>query len=208
MKLLNFIIYLYLNFLFSYSKFKDEIIDFNFEKIEFSQVTCVPDLGTYLFYIKGNFSHSPSIKNLITFNLDSSKREVICHPLEKTSVTNEQLQCEINTCNYPINEENIFLPISPPKIEGYNFPNWKQILGEKPGLSNKIPEDNIKCLPKDLNSYNIFSIKSQGCSNKQNIISIDGKWSDESKIIPKKFEIELNNKINAICSSIKILDFT
>ena len=201
MKPIN-IIYFLLCFLFL--KCKDNIIDFNIEKIELSQAPCIPQLGKYLFYIKGNFNESPSVTNIITFYLDSSNFKAICYPLEKTSVSNDQLQCEINTYYYPLNEQNIFLPINPPIIEGYNFPNWKQILGENPGISNKIPEENIKCLPKELNSYNINFIKSQGCSNNKNIILMKGSWSDESKIIPQNFKIELSNKNIANCLTLYI----
>ena len=193
---------IFLSFLISYLKCKDEIIDFNVEKIEISQVSCIPKLGTYLFYIIGEFSSSPDIKNVIFFNFQSSNSKAICHPLEQTLVSKDQLQCEINICDYPINDENLFLPVNPPNVEGYNFPNWNKVISKYPGESNKIPEDNIICIPMELNSYNISSIKSEGCSNAKNIILIDGKWSDESQLLPGSFEIILNNGNKANCGKI------
>lgn len=195
---------IFLSFLIPYLKCKDEIIDFNVEKIEISQVSCIPKLGTYLFYIIGEFSSSPNIKNVITFNFQSSNSKAICHPLEQTLVSKDQLQCEINICDYPINDENIFLPINPPKIDGYNFPNWNKVISKYPGESNKIPEDNIICKPMELNSYNIFSLKNEGCSNEKNIILIDGKWSDESQLLPGSFEMTLNNGNKANCETINL----
>lgn len=200
---MNFIIsiILFLSPLISYSKCKDEIIEFYVEKIEISQVSCIPKLGTYLFYIIGEFSSSPNIKKLISLNFQSSNFKAICRPLEQTLVSKDQLQCEINVCDYPINDENIFLPINPPNTDGYEFPNWNKVISKFPGESNKIPEDNIICIPMELNSYNISSIKSEGCSNKKNIILIDGKWSDESQLLPKSFEIILNNGNQAKCET-------
>ena len=43
-----------------------------------------------------------------------------------------------------------------------------------------------------------MSIESQGCSNNKNIILIDGKWSDESKVEPTNFNFiiqKANNKL-------------
>lgn len=195
---------LLLSLLISYSKCIEDIIDFNVEKIEIPQVSCIPKLGTYLFYIIGEFSSSPNIKKTISFNFQSSNSKAICRPLEQTIVSKDQLQCEIDICEYPINDENIFLPINPPKIDGYNFPNWNKVISKYPGESNKIPEDNIICFPMKLNSYNISSIKSEGCSNEKNIVLIDGKWSDESQILPKSFEIFLDNGNKAKCETINL----
>lgn len=197
MNLIKYEIYLSFIFFISYSKSKDEKVEFNVEKIELPQLACIPYLGSYLFYLKGKFNKSPIITNEIIFMLESTNSKVVCHPLENTIISNDQLQCELNICDNPINNKNLFLPVNPPNIDGYIFPNWKQVIGENPGKSNKIPEDNINCTAKELNSYNISDIKSQGCSNKQNIILIDGKWSDDAKLKPGKFGIKLaNNKAN------------
>ena len=56
----------------------------------------------------------------------------------------------------------------------------------------------------ELNSYNISSIKSEGCSNVKNIILIDGKWSDESQLLPGSFEMALNDGNKANCETINL----
>ena len=197
MKIKNIIIIISLiYFLILYSNCKESNIEFKVDNISLPQLSCIPNLAKYLFYIKGEFSQTPSITNLISFNLEYTNLKVICYPLEKTLVSEDQLQCIINLCDYPINNENIFLPINPPTISGYAFPNWKESIGKTPGISNKITENSIKCTPKELNSYNIISIKSQGCSDKKNIILIEGKWADESKLIPEDFNIDIKLENN------------
>jgi hypothetical protein len=184
-------------------KCKEEDISFLVENITLSQVSCLPNLGTYLFYIKGQFSQPPKITNIISFNLESPHNsKTTCYPLEKTSVSDDQLQCEINICDYPINKENITLPINPPTISGYTFPNWKELIGADPGISNIIPEYNIKCTPQEINSYKILSIKSEGCTNNKNIILIDGKWYNDSQLTPGQFKIKTSNNNIANCNYI------
>lgn len=202
MKFSYLLISLYILFLISNSKCKEEDVEFRVQNIELPQVSCIPNLGTYIFYLKGNFNISPLVTNIIELNLENpTNSKSICYPLEKTSVSSAQLQCIINTCDYPINSENILLPIEPPNTLGYKFPNWKELIGANPGTSNKIPEDNIKCLPKEINSYTLSSIKSQGCSNKKNIILVNGKWNDETQLVPneKNFVIKLINNNIANC---------
>jgi len=188
---------LFIILLISYAYSLEEDIEFKVEKIELPQARCAPNLATYLFYIKGEFSQSPNITNIITINLENPlNSKAICYPLEKTSVTSDQLQCLINTVEFPINNENILLPVTLPNVEGYKFPNWKEVIGGTPGASNKVPEDNIKCVPKEMNSYDISSIKSQGCSNKKNIILIEGKWEDETKLVPKEYDFTIKSNSN------------
>lgn len=188
---------IFINLLLSYIYCAEEDIEFKVEKIKLPQVTCAQNLATYLFYIKGEFSHSPIITNTITLNLENPPNsKAVCYPMEKTSVTSDQLQCSINTVEFPINNQNILLPVTLQNAEGYRFPNWKEVIGGTPGTSNKVPEDNIKCVPKELNSYDISSIKSQGCSNKKNIILIDGKWKDETKLVPKEYNFKIKTDNN------------
>jgi hypothetical protein len=195
MKFRYFIIFIIL--LISYIYCAEEDIEFKVEKIELPQVTCAPNLATYLFYIKGEFSQSPKITNIIILYLENPPNsKAVCYPLEKTSVTSDQIQCTINTVEFPINNENILLPVTVQNTEGYRFPNWQEVIGGNPGTSNKVPEDNIKCVPKEMNSYDITSIKSQGCSNKKNIILIDGKWKDEIKLVPKEYDFKIKSNSN------------
>ena len=174
-----------------YSYCKESNIEFKVYNITIPQLSCIPNLGQYLFYIQGEFSQSPIVTNIISFNLENSNTKVFCYPLEKTIVSEDQLQCVIDILDYPINNEYLFLPINAPNSDGWTFPNWKEIIEKNPGTSNKITENKIICVPKELNSYNIVSITSQGCSNNQNIILIKGKWIEESKLIPEDFNINI-----------------
>ncbi len=184
----------------SYVKCKEEDISFTVVNITISQVSCFPYLGTYLFYITGQFNKPPKITNTITFNLDTPVGSTVtCYALDKTPVSPDQFQCTIDLCDYPINNQNITLPVNPPSVSGYSFPNWKEIIGVEPGISNLVPEYDIKCTPQEINSYTISSIKSEGCSKNENIITIDGKWYDESQLTPDKFNIKTTNGNLAKC---------
>jgi hypothetical protein len=115
---------IFINFIISYTYCAEEDIEFKVEKIELPQVTCASNLATYLFYIKGEFNQPPIITNTITLNLENPPNsKTVCYPLEKTSLTSDLLQCSINTVEFPINNENILLPVTLQNAEGYRFPN-------------------------------------------------------------------------------------
>ena len=184
-------------------------IDFMIEKIGLPQLPCVANLGTYIFYIIGEFSSPPSVTKTININLETSsknKLDSICYPLEKTEVSPSQFQCEINILSIiPIIRQKIYIQIDAPKTIEYNFPNWKEKIGSNPGISNKIPEDDIACLPKEINSFVTKGLINEGCSNGKNIITISGSWSDKSKlIIPSFFSLEMRLKNNLITHCVSV----
>ena len=206
MKKLNFLIFSFIGYLLSYSQCAEEKIEFTIDNIEVPQASCIPNSGAYLFYLKGEFNNPPIVTNYLSFYLESSIFKAICYPLEKTSVSKDQLQCTIDLCDSPINNQNIFLPINPPNSNEYSFPNWKEKIGANPGISNKISDKSINCSPNEINSFNITSIKSQGCSDNTNIILIEGNWLGESKIIPSQGlspYINLSNNKLTNCKNIK-----
>ena len=206
MKIITIIIISFISFFISNSQCKDEQIEFNIDKIEIPQASCIPNLGAYLFYLKGEFNKSPIITNDIAFNLESSNFKVICYPLEKTSITKDQFQCTIDICDTPINNQELFLPIIAPNTNEYIFPNWKEKIGSQPGITNKITTSSIRCIPNEINSFNITSFINQGCSDNKNIITIEGNWLDEDKILPSfplSVYIDLLNNKMIDCKNVK-----
>ena len=79
---------------------------------------------------------------------------------------------------YPLEDEDIYLPLYPPEEKGYKFKNWENIIGVNPGESNVIKD--VTCLPKAENIFIPSSLKYEGCSNKKNIFKIYGEWEDNT----------------------------
>jgi len=187
------IIFLLLNIFQINSKFplKDEKVDINIISLELPQLPCIPNLSTFLFNIKVEFSKSPKITKTLAINL-SSNIVSLCYPFENTTVSDSFFQCEIDIVDYPINNINIYLPLDSPNSDYYNFLNWKDVIGKNPEISNRISDKEIYCVPKELNYFKINEIKSEGCSNDKNIISLQGNWMNENVIIPKSLEFNFN----------------
>ena len=176
---------------------EEDKIDIKIISISLPQVPCTPSLATYLFNINCNFSKVPLITQTITLSLSSNIKS-LCYPLESTEVSDSILQCEINIVDYPINNQNIFLPLEPPESDYYTFNNWKEIIAAQPDISNKISDKEISCLPKALNSFVINDYSNQGCINDNNYITLIGKWNDENILMGKKFEFDFE-KIKGQC---------
>ena len=175
----------------------DEKINIEIISLSLPQASCIPNLSTFIYHIKVNFSSKPYIKSTLSIDLSSNIKS-LCYPFENTSVTDSFFQCEINIVDYPINNKKIYLPLKSPISDYYNIINWDKI------SSKPITEKEIKCIPLELNAYKIDEIKKEGCSNNKNIISLKGKWKDESKQIPKNFEVTFDNlkgKCNIIYSN-------
>ena len=181
-------------------KEKNEKIDITIISLELPNPSCIPELSSYIYHIKVEFSKSPDITKPLSIDLSSNIKS-LCYPFEKTSVSDSFLQCQINTVDYPIKNKNLYLPIKAPYFDDYNFIKWEEIIGKNPEVSNKISEKEIYCVPQELNSFKINEIKNEGCSNNNNIISIKGQWKDEKIIIPKNFELNLD-KIKGKCNLI------
>jgi hypothetical protein len=134
--------------------------------------------GEYDFYIYGDMNKDIEGWETITINLNTpsdQKIEATCKPYYNKLI--QYFICQINICEYPLNNIDIYLPIEPPISEKYGFINWKNIIGESPGISNKISKSKVTCLPKELNTFIPSSIKSEGCENKnKNIFTIYGNW--------------------------------
>ena len=182
-------------------KIKNEKIDIKIKSIELPQLSCIPNLSSFIYHIKVEFSKSPDITKTINIILNS-KIKSICYPFENTTITDSFLQCKIDVVDYPIKNENLYLPLEAPNSDEYNFINWKEKMGEKPE-SNKISDKEIYCIPKELNSFKITETKNEGCSDNNNILSMKGEWNDENKLIPNNFEFSFD-KMKGICNIISI----
>ena len=182
------------------SKLSNELVNVSVKSVELPQASCIPSLSTFIYQIKVDFSKSPAIKNILSLDLSSNIKS-LCYPFENTSVTDSFFQCEINTVDFPIKNKKIFLPLKAPNSNFYNFIDWENTIGKTPDISNKISDKEINCIPKELNSYKINEIKSEGCVNDNNIISLKGQWENESIQIPENYKIILD-KLNGNCTII------
>ena len=176
---------------------QEEKININITSVDLPPFPCIPNLSTFLFNIKVEFSKSPDITKTLSLNL-SPNIVSSCYPFENTSVTDSFFQCKIDVVDYPINNINIYLPLVAPNSDYYNFLNWNETIGKEPEISNRISDKEIYCIPKELNSYEISEMKNEGCSNDKNIISLKGHWKDKNLIIPENFEFNFD-KIKGKC---------
>ena len=150
------------------------------KNIEIGFEPCLDTYGIYFFYIYVEINKEIDISEKITINLDTSSDKIIeatCTPFFNEIFS--YFLCEINICVYPLNNIDIYLPINPPKLKKYGFKNWKEIIGNSPGISNKISK--VTCLPKEKNIFIPSSIKSEGCKENKNVFSIYGKWMYNEK---------------------------
>ena len=143
---------------------------------------CYSSLGTISIQIYGTFSQETSIfdENIyIEFTTSEKKIKSKCYTVEFNSFSLHYLSCEIDiSLYYPLNNVDVFLPVNAPQVSGYKFVNWEKVIGNNPDISNKI---TISCLPKESNTFNINSIKADGCSGGNNTFTISGEWSQEKK---------------------------
>ena len=148
------------------------------KKVQLGFFPCSETIGVFDFYIYGDMNKDIETWETITINLNTpsdQKIEATCIPYYTKLI--QYFICQINICEYPLNNIDIYLPIEPPISEKYGFINWKNIIGESPGISNKISKSKVTCLPKELNTFIPSSIKSEGCENKnKNIFTIYGNW--------------------------------
>ena len=165
---------------------------------------CTPSLGDIVIDINGEFSEEPDL--LAKVNLEFTTSEGFTIKSESSPfngiLTSEEdfLQCPIDiNLYYPLKEIDIFLQVDPPQESGYQFPNWKETIGSNPDVSNKISK--ITCLPKKYNTFNVNSIKNNGCSGNKNSFTIYGKWEDNDNLPSLDFDFQFfleNNKKDLI----------
>ena len=147
------------------------------KKVSLGILPCSEMEGDYYFYINVDMNKDISLSEKLTINLYTSsdqKIEAICTPFYV--IIQPFFICHINILKYPLNNVDIYLPNEPPISKKYAFINWKKTIGKSPGISNKISNSKVTCLPKEKNTFIPSSIKSEGCESKKNIFTIYGKW--------------------------------
>ena len=186
---MNFIILIGFLFLKFFCKQEESEISFKVINITQSPLRCMSTLGTYLFYIYGEFSSAPNIKNIITLDLaEPSNAKALCYPFSPTTIKGDFIQCEINLCDCNITDK-ILLSENEPKISGYSFPNWEETIGSNPGISNEVDE-NITCYPEAVATFNTLNVESNGCNKKNNVLKLNGKWDND--VNDMKFELDID----------------
>ena len=137
------------NYYYNYNKDNNENINtdsssqiFTVVDIELGILPCFKAAGSFTFYINGIFSKEVNILDKVNINLSTSsgKRiKSVCTPFDKTKYSKANLQCDIDiSMYYPLEDEDIYLPLNPPEEKGYKFKNWENIIGVNPGESNVI----------------------------------------------------------------------
>ena len=196
----TFLVFLVFLFVQYFCKEQESQITFTVYGIKECILPCVPALGSYTFYIEGEFSSTPSFIDTLTLNLlQPLNAQAICNPFGKTSYSNGVLQCEINLCDYKI-DGNILLQLDVPKDSIYIFKNWEQTIGVSPGTSNKV--DNTTCLPEAKAIFNVTNIEKNGCNGNKNVLKLNGKWDKEVDNIKFDLKIDGHSK-KAYCSYVK-----
>ena len=95
--------------------------------------------SNFIFNIDGTFDdYSKANNNFVLNNMETSngkKLMATCYPSKHTRDT---FGCIIDINKYPLNNVNITLPITPPKVTGYTFKNWEKTIGYNAGVTNKL----------------------------------------------------------------------
>jgi len=158
---------------------------FTVKNIDVGWIACMKVTGSYVFDIEGDFSKEVNILDKVVIDLLSSegkKIKAICTPFDKTKYIDAKLQCDIDICKYSLEGIDLYLPTSAPETDGYQFKDWKKIIGAEPGKSNVISD--VYCIPDIKNTFKIKNIENKGCFKEKIMFKIFGEWEDnnESKI--------------------------
>ena len=167
-------------------------------KINQRNIACFSTIGSYDFYIEGQFFGKTNILKKFYLQLETSSGSKITSMCTPFQFLGHRFQCSIEICRYPLNNDDIILPVETPQDSNYDFFNWKEIIGTSPGISNVI--SNVNCLPEESNVFVPSSIDVGKCSGNKNVFTINGSWSDKSEInLPilseyLNFELVLDNE--------------
>lgn len=169
--------------LFIFSFISNSIAVQVFNVKSFHARTCTASLGDIIIEIDGVFSEAANLLDKVNLEFTTSEGFTIkseCSPFDAIeSISEDLLQCPIDiSLYYPIKDIDVFIPVEPPQESGYEFPNWKEIIGSNPGVSNKISK--ITCLPIKENTFNVNSIKYNGCKGNKNSFTIYGTWENNA----------------------------
>ena len=154
-----------------------EKIKFIITEIENSNSNCVSGEGIYFFYINGNFSSEFDRKNVISIKFENPPTNVLCIAYSKNGYSRDRIKCEINICEFPL-EEDVILSPEEPIDDNFEFPNWNSFMTENPGVSNRIVDSD--CFPNPKGYFTPNNIEPIGCEGNNITFIINGKWNDEN----------------------------
>lgn len=136
----------------------------------------------YSFSIEGNCEDCSAITDRFNLNLETSKKQTVkaeCYPMQILMI--HKLLCTIDSSVYPLDNVNIILPTSAPKVDKYTFKNWETTIGANPGTSNVLKD--AVCIPKVANTFTPSSITDDDCDALgYSTFTINGEWEDKSSL--------------------------
>ena len=149
---------------------------------EFDNRYCESDKANYYFYISGDFNSEPSHNDKIYIKLLYPETTVECLAYSKNKYAKDKIKCDINICEFPLQENILISPEVPTSINHkYEFPNWNSFMNQNPGISNKINDTKIPCNPEINTYFYPNDIISLGCNGNKNEIKITGEWDSQKK---------------------------
>ena len=135
----------------------------------------------YSFSIEGNCEDC-TITDGFNLNLETSKKQTVkaeCYPMQILMI--HKLLCTIDGSVYPLDNVNIILPTSAPKVDKYTFKNWETTIGANPGTSNVLKD--AVCIPKVANTFTPSSITDDDCDALgYSTFTINGEWEDKTSL--------------------------
>ena len=178
--------------LFVFQKSSQNIEFTIIEKGEISQ-NCIEDEGDFAFNIFGNYDRTKVNDNILPDFLlevetsDEKKIKANC-----SIKYNSYFLCKIDATQNTLNKVDILLPTKAPNIEEYTFKNWEEVIGAKPGVTNRLA--NVECIPEEEDTFLPTSITIQECWTKIfHLIQISGSWINKTDDLPAIIELILDN---------------
>ena len=167
------------------------------EKIKFTlkeigKTNCQPSFGLYHFYLNGDFDKEFNNKDKISIKLEYPNYATAeCIAYSKANYPDDFLRCELDICEFPI-EENILFSPEEPISDSFLFPNWNSFMTKIPGISNKINSSDPYCYPNYEATFIPKEIQSEGCKGNKNKFVVKGDWDNLEKVKFEKGEFKIH----------------
>ena len=182
-------------------------IKFTMKSFSNVENSCINDEGRYVFDLNGEFDQGFDIKDKIKIKLEYPNTEIECTPLSISKYSKDSIKCEIDICEYPL-DDNVVLSPEEPKSDKFEFPNWNSFMNENPGISNKLISSFPICYPSDKTSFIPEDIKSEGCDGNKNKFVVNGYCENIDSVSKSemqfKMPLEEQNGKKADCNFLKI----
>ena len=167
------------------------LYEFTVESLENLETSCDTESGFYQFNIKGSFDQGLPLDLELELELESPKNaKANCRP------ASVGFNCFLNLLVNPITEKKILVTTKAPTSDNFNFTNWGEVIGEKPGISNKVGDKDIECAVDVTNTFTVNEIESQ-----EEIFCLTGNWKKDKKTLTLEyFQLVLSNDKTAWCN--------